>query len=37
MGAAQAVGVLMLVVPAAVFMINQAKIIDTMATSGIKE
>ena len=36
-GAAQAVGVLMLIVPAAVFIINQTKIIDTMATSGIKE
>lgn len=37
MGAAQAVGVLMLIVPATVFIINQTKIIDTMATSGIKE
>ncbi len=36
MGAAQAVGVLMLIVPATVFIINQTKIIDTMATSGIK-
>ena len=36
-GAAQAVGVLMLIVPAAVFIVNQTKIIDTMATSGIKE
>ncbi len=36
-GAAQAVGVLMLLVPATVFIINQTKIIDTMATSGIKE
>lgn len=37
MGAAQAVGVVMLVLPAVVFMVNQTRIIDTMATSGIKE
>ena len=37
MGAAQAVGVIMLIVPATVFIINQTKIIDTMATSGMKE
>lgn len=37
MGAAQAVGVLMLIVPATVFIVNQTKIIDTMASSGIKE
>jgi ABC-type glycerol-3-phosphate transport system permease component len=37
MGAAQAVGVLMLLVPAIVFIVNQTKIIDTMASSGIKE
>lgn len=37
MGAAQAVGVLLLIVPALVFVVNQTKIIDTMATSGIKE
>ena len=36
-GAAQAVGVLMLLVPATVFIVNQTKIIDTMASSGIKE
>lgn len=37
MGAGQAVGVLMMVVPAIVFMVNQTKIIETMASSGIKE
>ncbi len=37
MGAAQAVGVLMMIVPAVVFLVNQTKIIDTMASSGIKE
>lgn len=37
MGAAQAVGVLMMIIPAVVFMVNQTKIIDTMASSGIKE
>lgn len=37
MGAAQAVGVLMLLVPALVFMFSQTRIIDTMATSGMKE
>ena len=36
-GAGQAVGVLMLLVPAIVFVINQSSIIDTMATSGLKE
>ncbi len=36
-GAGQAVGVLMLLVPAVVFIINQSSIIDTMATSGLKE
>ena len=36
-GAAQAVGVLMLVVPAVIFVFNQSKILETMASSGIKE
>lgn len=36
-GAGQAVGVLMMIVPAIVFMVNQTKIIETMATSGMKE
>ena len=36
-GAGQAVGVLMMIVPAIVFLVNQTKIIDTMASSGIKE
>jgi len=27
----------MMIVPAIVFMVNQAKIIDTMASAGIKE
>ena len=36
-GAAQAGGVLLLSVPATVFIVNQTKIIDTMASSGIKE
>lgn len=37
MGAAQAVGVLMLIVPATVFILNQTQIVETMATSGIKD
>lgn len=37
MGAAQAVGVLMLIVPATVFIFNQTQIVETMATSGIKD
>lgn len=37
LGAAQAVGVLMLIVPAIIFMFNQTRIINTMASSGIKE
>lgn len=36
-GAGQAVGVLMMIVPAIVFIVNQTKIIDTMASAGIKE
>ena len=36
-GAAQAVGVIMLIIPAAVFIINQSNILETMASSGIKE
>lgn len=36
-GAAQAVGVLMLIVPAIIFIFNQTKILETMASSGIKE
>lgn len=36
-GAGQAVGVLMMIVPAIVFMVNQTKIIETMATSGMKD
>ncbi len=36
-GAAQAVGVLMLLVPAIIFVFNQSKILETMASSGIKE
>ena len=36
-GAGQAVGVLMMIVPAIVFMVNQTKIIETMASSGMKE
>lgn len=36
-GAAQAVGVLMMIVPAIVFMVNQTKIIETMASSGMKD
>ena len=36
-GAGQAVGVLMLIVPAVVFIFNQSKILETMASSGIKE
>ena len=37
MGAAQAVGVIMLVVPATIFIFNQTKIVETMASSGLKE
>ena len=37
MGAGQAVGVLMMIVPAIFFMVNQTKIINTMATSGMRE
>lgn len=36
-GAGQAVGVIMLIVPATVFIINQKKMVETMASSGIKE
>ncbi len=36
-GAAQAVGVIMLIVPAAVFIVSQKKMVETMASSGIKE
>lgn len=36
-GAAQAVGVIMLIIPAAVFIFNQSNILETMASSGIKE
>ena len=36
-GAGQAVGVIMLIVPAVIFLINQTKMIETMASSGIKE
>lgn len=36
-GAGQAVGVIMLIVPAAVFIVNQKKMVETMASSGIKE
>lgn len=36
-GAAQAVGTLMLLVPAVIFIFNQTKILETMASSGIKE
>lgn len=36
-GAGQAVGVLMMIVPAIVFIINQTKIIDTMASTGMKD
>jgi len=36
-GAAQAVGILMLIVPAVVFIVNQSNILETMASSGIKE
>lgn len=35
-GAAQAVGIIMLIVPALIFVFNQSKMIETMATSGIK-
>ena len=36
-GAGQAVGVLMMIVPAIVFIVNQTKIIDTMASTGMKD
>lgn len=36
-GAGQAVGVLMMIVPATIFVINQSQILETMATSGMKE
>lgn len=36
-GAGQAVGVLMMIVPAVVFVINQSMILETMAQSGMKE
>lgn len=36
-GAAQAVGVLMLIIPSIVFIVNQSNIMETMASSGIKE
>lgn len=36
-GASQAVGVLMMIVPAIVFLVNQTKIIETMASSGMRE
>ena len=36
-GAAQAVGVIMLIIPATVFIVNQSNILETMASSGIKE
>ncbi len=36
-GAGQAVGVLMMIVPAVFFIVNQTKIINTMATSGMRE
>lgn len=36
-GAGQAVGVIMLILPAAVFIFNQKKMVETMASSGIKE
>lgn len=36
-GASQAVGVLMMIVPAIVFIVNQTKIIETMASSGMKD
>ena len=36
-GAGQAVGVIMLIVPAIVFIVNQKKMVETMASSGIKE
>ena len=37
MGASQAVGVAMMIIPALFFIINQTKIINTMATSGMRE
>ena len=37
LGAGQAVGVIMLIVPAIVFVINQRQMVETMASSGIKE
>lgn len=36
-GAGQAVGVIMLIVPAVVFVFNQKQMVETMASSGIKE
>ena len=36
-GAGQAVGVIMLIVAATVFIINQKRMVETMASSGIKE
>ncbi len=36
-GAGQAVGIVMLIIPAAVFIVNQTNILDTMASSGLKE
>lgn len=36
-GAGQAVAVLMLLVPAVVFIVNQSNMLETMASSGIKE
>ena len=36
-GAGQAVGIIMLIIPAAVFIVNQSNILDTMASSGLKE
>ncbi|MCL2403978.1 MAG: carbohydrate ABC transporter permease [Defluviitaleaceae bacterium] len=36
-GAAAAVGVIMMIVPLAVFIISQSKVMETMASSGIKE
>ena len=35
-GVAAAVGVIMMALPIAVFVINQSKVIDTMGASGIK-
>lgn len=36
-GAGQAVGIVMLIIPAVVFIVNQTNILDTMASSGLKE